>query len=465
MATRNNQTTFDNIDFNNYSDSETFYNSELWAQPNFREISVYCALFVVAAVGNLTVLISLFRSRHRKSRISLMITHLAIADLIVTFIMIPLEVGWRLTGRWLAGNVACKVFLFLRVLGPYLSSNIIVCVSLDRYFAVLYPLRVSDARRRGKIMLTVAWSASFIYCIPQSFVFSVKSPSNVPQFTQCVSFDFFTTPSQEIAYNFLCVTFMYFIPLFVIIVAYTAIMCEIFRNSKSIQSESQPLSDGKIRLRRSAVNIEKAKCRTLKMTIIIVAVYIWCCTPYAIITLWYMIDRESAERLPEWIQETFFIMVVTNSCANPIIYGSYIITCKKKRKYVACFDKKQNCINGGSAITKSTGVRTPGTNFRFRNDSNRMYKLEKYPEEQNERIRSVECPPSAARVSFAQSSSSRSQPMSFYSEPVTNPLGFICDEIKLSEPDLSLKTTLVVNVHQAKVQYHHHGYSNNVRKM
>lgn len=59
---------------------------------NLTVILVYSGLFIVAAVGNLTVFISLFRSRHRKSRISLMIRHLAIADLIVTFIMIPMEV-------------------------------------------------------------------------------------------------------------------------------------------------------------------------------------------------------------------------------------------------------------------------------------------------------------------------------------------------------------------------------------
>lgn len=59
---------------------------------NFREIALYSVLFVIAAIANLTVFISLLRSRHRKSRINLMITHLAIADLIVTFIMIPLEV-------------------------------------------------------------------------------------------------------------------------------------------------------------------------------------------------------------------------------------------------------------------------------------------------------------------------------------------------------------------------------------
>lgn len=55
-------------------------------------VLVYCALFVIAAIGNLTVFLSLSRTRHRKSRISLMIRHLAIADLVVTFIMIPIEV-------------------------------------------------------------------------------------------------------------------------------------------------------------------------------------------------------------------------------------------------------------------------------------------------------------------------------------------------------------------------------------
>lgn len=57
-------------------------------------IIVYCVLFIIAAGGNLSVVITLFRSRrHRRSRVSLMICHLAVADLMVAFIMIPLEVS------------------------------------------------------------------------------------------------------------------------------------------------------------------------------------------------------------------------------------------------------------------------------------------------------------------------------------------------------------------------------------
>ncbi|KAF6210560.1 hypothetical protein GE061_013666 [Apolygus lucorum] len=139
------------------------------------EVVVYAVLFVVAAVGNLTVFVTLVRGRHRKSRISLMITHLAIADLFVTFIMIPLEIGWRLTTQWMAGNAACKFFLFLRAFGLYLSSNVLVCVSVDRYFAILHPLRVNDARRRGKVMLTLAWIFSFVCALPQILRHDIKS--------------------------------------------------------------------------------------------------------------------------------------------------------------------------------------------------------------------------------------------------------------------------------------------------
>ena len=130
-------------------------------------VAVYCVLFSVAAVGNLSVFLTLLRARHRKSRVSLLMTHLAAADLIVTFVMIPLEVGWRVTTQWLAGNVACKLFLFLRAFGLYLSSNILVCISLDRYFAIIYPLKVSDARRRGKLMLSFAWFTSLLCSVPQ----------------------------------------------------------------------------------------------------------------------------------------------------------------------------------------------------------------------------------------------------------------------------------------------------------
>lgn len=55
-------------------------------------VGVYSALLAAGAVGNVGIFASLVRSRRRKSRVNLLMTHLVIADMIVTFIVIPLEV-------------------------------------------------------------------------------------------------------------------------------------------------------------------------------------------------------------------------------------------------------------------------------------------------------------------------------------------------------------------------------------
>ena len=130
-------------------------------------VGVYCVLFVIAACGNLTVFITLFRNRHRKSRVNRFILHLSLADLIVTFIMMPLEISWNVTVSWLAGDVMCRVMMLLRAFGFYLSSSILVTISLDRYFAILHPLSMNDADRRGRLMIAFSWGFSFVASIPQ----------------------------------------------------------------------------------------------------------------------------------------------------------------------------------------------------------------------------------------------------------------------------------------------------------
>ena len=45
----------------------------------------------------------------------------------------PLEVGWAATVRWMGGDVLCRVMAFFRVFGLFLSSNIIICISFNRF--------------------------------------------------------------------------------------------------------------------------------------------------------------------------------------------------------------------------------------------------------------------------------------------------------------------------------------------
>lgn len=130
-------------------------------------IAAYSCLLFVAALGNLIVFITLFRNRHRKSRVNMFIMHLAMADMEVTFIMMPIEISWHSTVQWLAGEVSCRVLMFFRAFGFYLSSYILVAISLDRYFAITHPLSMQDADKRAKIMLGISWGMSVASSLPQ----------------------------------------------------------------------------------------------------------------------------------------------------------------------------------------------------------------------------------------------------------------------------------------------------------
>ena len=148
---------------------------------NAVSVITYSCLLVIAACGNLTVFITLFRNRGHKSRINMFIMHLAIADLIVTFIILPLEIAWHSTVSWWAGDFACRGLMFFRAMGFYLSSCIVVSISLDRYLAIMRPFSIAAADTRAKLMLVVSWGLSIVASIPQvgsSSYFSLFSYMN-----------------------------------------------------------------------------------------------------------------------------------------------------------------------------------------------------------------------------------------------------------------------------------------------
>lgn len=61
------------------------------------KVAAYVSLFFVSAVFNLTVLVTLLCNRRScKSHVNRFIIHLCLADLVVTFIIIPLEVSYPL---------------------------------------------------------------------------------------------------------------------------------------------------------------------------------------------------------------------------------------------------------------------------------------------------------------------------------------------------------------------------------
>ncbi|XP_029430374.1 gonadotropin-releasing hormone II receptor-like [Rhinatrema bivittatum] len=287
-----------------------------WMPPTFTataraRVIVTGCLFLIAALSNVTVLCSILRKR-RKSHIRVLILSLTVADLLVTCLVMPLDAVWNVTVQWYAGELLCKVLNFFKLFAMYSAALVLVVISLDRHSAILYPFSFANASRRNRIMLCVAWSTSFLLASPQMFLFRLHSVPGM-NFTQCVTHGSFQERWQETVYNMFTFTTLFVTPLCVMAVCYVRILCEI----------STQLKDKKGLARSKNEHICKARMKTLKMTIVIVASFIVCWTPYYLLGLWYWFQPDMIQETPEYIHRSLFLFGLLHTCSDPLIYGLY----------------------------------------------------------------------------------------------------------------------------------------------
>lgn len=130
---------------------------------------------------------------------------------------------------WLAGDVLCRILSFTRIFGLYLSGFVLMCISIDRFYSICFPLSITNSGRRCRTMLLAAWLASILCSFPQTVIFHVESHPTFTWYQQCVTFHSFPTPDYELAYNFFGFGFLYGLPLATIVACYSKILWKIWR--------------------------------------------------------------------------------------------------------------------------------------------------------------------------------------------------------------------------------------------
>ena len=89
------------------------------------KVTVLSIMFVISLAANSLALVRIVRrhwqrmkaaSQRPLSSVELVIGHLVVADLLVTFFCNVAESVWAVTVEWLAGDVACKLVKYCQVL-------------------------------------------------------------------------------------------------------------------------------------------------------------------------------------------------------------------------------------------------------------------------------------------------------------------------------------------------------------
>nr|WLG17314.1 gonadotrophin-releasing hormone receptor 1a [Cynoglossus semilaevis] len=331
-----------------------------WKAPSFTvaagcRVAATLVLFIFAAVSNLSVLVSICWGRGYRLAAHLrpLIASLASADLMMTFVVMPLDAIWNITVQWYAGDVMCKLMCFLKLFAMHSAAFILMVVSLDRYWAILHPLDSLDAGLRNRRMLAVAWTLSVLVASPQLFIFRTIKADGV-DFTQCVTHGSFQHRWQETAYNMFHFLTLYVFPLLVVTFCYTRIFTKI--NAQMLKRK-----DGEHCLRRSGTDmIPKARMKTLKMTIVIVSSFVICWTPYYLLGIWYWFQPSIVQYTPEYVHHILFFFGNLNTCCNPVIYGFYTSSFRADLADVVAFCRGRRGQNASPHSVDGLSARRAG---------------------------------------------------------------------------------------------------------
>ncbi|XP_043211489.1 oxytocin receptor-like [Amphibalanus amphitrite] len=316
------------------------------------EICVLFAIFLMALVGNSSILLALqgIRAERRMSRVHYFMLHLSVADILVAFFNVLPQLAWDITYRFVGPNLLCKLVKYSQVLTLYLSTFILVAMAIDRYH-VIYGRTTfhSNSIICARYMVRLAWLFAALCALPQLFIFSVQQlPSGERDCWGTFRFSW-----GERAYIIWFSSVVFLVPLMIIAFCYSAMTYRIYQCSRQGQAapassfepvgsqvcwESQPetlcclqlelrvrsrpgtAAEHRVQVCDERRRISAAKVQSVKLTLCVVLCFVVCWAPFCC-TQFYLtfFPPQDTSKLPA-VFVILLLLASLNSCTNPWIY-------------------------------------------------------------------------------------------------------------------------------------------------
>ncbi|XP_067906167.1 arginine vasopressin receptor 2, like [Heterodontus francisci] len=290
-------------------------------KPATAKIAVLSFVFVLATLGNCIFLCTLWQKRKRNSRTRLFLFHLCTADLVVAFFQVLPQLLWEVTDQFLAPNAVCKTIKYLQIVGMFASTYLLLAMTLDRYQAICKPMiAITKSSLQRYLVVGMAWAFSLVFSLPQIFIFSIQEVQ--PQVFECWAT--FVKPWGRKSYITWTALVIFVMPAAVLIICQVKICRTIYLTGQKNRQEKISLTKVNTMGSRigTAMGIPSTLLKTLKMTFLVVVVYILCWAPFFIVQLWSVWDPTGGPT--EGSSFTIIMLLASlNSCTNPWIYMAF----------------------------------------------------------------------------------------------------------------------------------------------
>ncbi|XDV27273.1 hypothetical protein PO909_030833 [Leuciscus waleckii] len=133
---------------------------------------VYSCNFIMGIVGNSLVVAVIYFCLKLKTVANIFVLNLAVSDL--TFLItLPIWAINTATGyKWLFGSFLCKAIAGMVLLNLYTSIFFLTALSIDRYLAIVHPVRSRRCRTvvYARVTCILVWVVAFLLSLPTALI-------------------------------------------------------------------------------------------------------------------------------------------------------------------------------------------------------------------------------------------------------------------------------------------------------
>lgn len=196
------------------------------------------ALILCSIFGNACVVAAIALERSLQNVANYLIGSLAVTDLMVSVLVLPMAALYQVLNKWTLGQEICDLFISLDVLCCTSSILHLCAIALDRYWAITDPIDYVNKRtpRRAAILISVTWLIGFSISIPP--MLGWRSAEDRANPDACII-------SQDPGYTIYSTFGAFYIPLILMLVLYGRIFrAARFRIRKTVKkTETAKVSD------------------------------------------------------------------------------------------------------------------------------------------------------------------------------------------------------------------------------
>uniref|UniRef100_A0A3Q3XM23 G-protein coupled receptors family 1 profile domain-containing protein n=1 Tax=Mola mola TaxID=94237 RepID=A0A3Q3XM23_MOLML len=301
---------------------------------------IHLAVFLLGLTGNTLAIYVVLRYAKMKTVTNIYILNLAVADELY-IIGLPFLTTQNVLSYWPFGSFLCRAVMTADSMNQFTSIFCLTVMSIDRYLAVVQPIRSTRWRhpRVAKAVSAAVWAVSFVVVLPVVIFSDVQDTFNScnmiwpdPQNVWSTAFILYTA------------TVGFFGPLLIICLCYLLIVVKVKSSGARAGFTKRRRSEGKV----------------TRMVVVIVVVFVLCWLPFFIINIVNLVVIIPESSVTAGIYFFAVILTYANSCANPVLYGFLSDNLKQSFRKVLCV-RSMRCKSGGVDDSDPSAPRTEKT--------------------------------------------------------------------------------------------------------